>query len=573
MQELARRNTHNVPKDKIEIMIGRYEKNITAQDLMKSWNMKQVSSQVKEELEEEKDDDEDSDYIFNSSEEDLTDNEETDDKNNENYTPDYATFIDNINPSPDTTSHHAPLNNPADIILSEEPHKTPRDNALKTDIAFVPETCILNNDASVVSPSTGQPREVKRKESVLERFWAATVREQDSWDTDTISSTEEPKPSRSSRSRQKKARKEEIDITSSVYENVKPLYQPFQSELSMSYMDGQRGASISSEFSGSETCSEGETTLSLSMEPLFAVQLQEAFGPPLDDSLLQFLNTEEILSAKIPLSLAYQFFLAWQASLKEYLVSKPDKVEPEPSLGIHSEKHFPKNVLAPNAVEYYENKMLDTVLLESANLAQSLKKKPQFVLKSRSADRIDRRVEEEEEESDLEIYRSKRNLLYKKAMDARSSKIMGASAFYSAEAREANRTLKARQREVQMEMFQSANEKNPRNKLDLHFLTTADAIQQLQEFIAAREGLTRYIENLTFCFCRQYNLLRYLIVNLYRREGGGEDGSIEIVTGKGNRSENGKSRLRPAVINWLDQKKYRYTEINSGAFKVYFKKG
>jgi len=158
-------------------------------------------------------------------------------------------------------------------------------------------------------------------------------------------------------------------------------------------------------------------------------------------------------------------------------------------------------------------------------------------------------------------------------MDARSSKIMGASAFYSAEAREANRTLKARQREVQMEMFQSANEKNPRNKLDLHFLTTADAIQQLQEFIAAREGLTRYIENLTFCFCRQYNLLRYLIVNLYRREGGGEDGSIEIVTGKGNRSENGKSRLRPAVINWLDQKKYRYTEINSGAFKVYFKKG
>lgn len=573
MQELARRNTHNVPKDKIEIMIGRYEKNITAQDLMKNWNMKQVSSQVKVEVEEKEDNDEDSDYIFNSSDEDLTDNEETVDKNNENYTPGDATFIDDINPSPDTTSHHAPLINPADIILSEEPHKTPRDNALKTDIAFLPETCSLNIDASLFSPSSCQAREVKREESVLERFWAATITEQDSWDTDTISSTDEPKPPRSSRSRQKKTRKEEIDITSSVYENVKPLYQPSQPEFSMPYEDGQRGASISSEFSGSESCSEGETTLSLSMDPLFAVQLQEAFGPPLDDSLLQFLNTEEILSAKIPQSLAYQFFLAWQSSLKDYLVSKPDKVEPEPSLDIHSEKHFPKNVLAPNAVEYYENKMLDKVLLESANLAQSLKKKPQFVLKSRSADRIDRRVEEEEEEeSDLEIYRSKRNLLYKKAMDARSSKIMGASAFYSAEAREANKTLKARQREVQMEMFQSANEKNPRNKLDLHFLTTADAIQQLQEFIAAREGLTRYIENLTFCFWRQYNLLRYLTVNLYR-PGGGEDGSIEIVTGKGNRSENGKSRLRPAVINWLDQKKYRYTEINSGAFKIYFKKG
>jgi NEDD4-binding protein 2 len=46
---------------------------------------------------------------------------------------------------------------------------------------------------------------------------------------------------------------------------------------------------------------------------------------------------------------------------------------------------------------------------------------------------------------------------------------------------------------------------------------------------------------------------------------------VEVVTGKGNRSDNGKSRLRPAVTNWLEQKKYRYSDINPGALRIYLK--
>ena len=46
---------------------------------------------------------------------------------------------------------------------------------------------------------------------------------------------------------------------------------------------------------------------------------------------------------------------------------------------------------------------------------------------------------------------------------------------------------------------------------------------------------------------------------------------MDVITGKGNRSENGKSRLRPAVQNWLDQKSYSYTEVNVGCFRVRLK--
>ena len=44
--------------------------------------------------------------------------------------------------------------------------------------------------------------------------------------------------------------------------------------------------------------------------------------------------------------------------------------------------------------------------------------------------------------------------------------------------------------------------------------------------------------------------------------------SVEIVTGRGNRSDNGRSRLRPAVTNWLAQKHYNYSDVNEGCLKV-----
>ena len=200
--------------------------------------------------------------------------------------------------------------------------------------------------------------------------WAAV---EASWSEETAPTPAyslDPKPAREPRASRRRQRKEEVNITSLVFED----YQPPPSALDQDFEDN---VSFFSELSSSDSTSESEPTMSLPLDPLFAVQLQEAFGPPLEDSLLQFLNTDEILKAKIPLSLAHQFFLCWQDSLREYLSSKPDTVETVDTASSsekpRSEAPFPKTVLAPNAVEYYDRKMLDKVINASLNPAAEKK--------------------------------------------------------------------------------------------------------------------------------------------------------------------------------------------------------
>merc|ERR1711953_1480941 len=91
--------------------------------------------------------------------------------------------------------------------------------------------------------------------------------------------------------------------------------------------------------------------------------------------------------------------------------------------------------------------------------------------------------------------------------------------------------------------FHEANQGNPANKLDLHFLQTEEAMRQLDTFVAERlAGL---------------------------KKGGSE--WVEVVTGKGNRSDNGISKLKPAVVNWLDQRNLHHSEVNPGCLKIYLK--
>ena len=75
-------------------------------------------------------------------------------------------------------------------------------------------------------------------------------------------------------------------------------------------------------------------------------------------------------------------------------------------------------------------------------------------------------------------------------MEARANK-SGAAGYYATEAREANKQLKLLQQDKQIEMYRIANEHNSPNKLDLHFLTTTDAIKQLNGFIQSRFAVLR----------------------------------------------------------------------------------
>jgi hypothetical protein len=127
--------------------------------------------------------------------------------------------------------------------------------------------------------------------------------------------------------------------------------------------------------------------MSLAMDPLFAVSLQEAFGPPLDDTFLQLLTTEEILAAEIPIALARQIFQHWRRSLQARLCAKPDFVEVRGGAEVPpvvlaaaggagrraTREEMPRTVLAPNAVAYYESQDLDRALRESSAMSEPKK--------------------------------------------------------------------------------------------------------------------------------------------------------------------------------------------------------
>ena len=297
--------------------------------------------------------------------------------------------------------------------------------------------------------------------------------------------------------------------------------------------------SVSSNDSGSQT-------ISMTLDPMFAVGLQEMFGSPVDENMLSSLSTEEVLELQVPQSLAMQLFFCWRNSLRSKLKSRfkgdcstanSPVVAPLASSGLQE----PKTVLAPNAVEYYEGKMVTQAVEASLNQEAMKKRQKPLIVEATSSSSSYSLESRRGRDDGLESFIQQRDELYRKARA--SSKVQGVAGYYAAEARAVHAKIKERQREGQMELFQQANQGNPANKLDLHFLQTGEAMRQLNTFIAERmAGL---------------------------KKGGSE--WVEVVTGKGNRSDNGRSRLKPAVVNWLDQKSLQYSEVNPGCLKIHLK--
>ena len=111
------------------------------------------------------------------------------------------------------------------------------------------------------------------------------------------------------------------------------------------------------------------------------------------------------------------------------------------------------------------------------------------------------------------------------------------------------------QMEIQMEMFRNANKNSPRTRwvrqftvfrllqvhilrLDLHYLYTDQAERELSRFMSYWQAVAS------------------------------PSVEVEIVTGRGKRSEGGKSILRPAVVGWLEARHYTYSLVNDGCLRV-----
>merc|ERR1719427_453632 len=126
-------------------------------------------------------------------------------------------------------------------------------------------------------------------------------------------------------------------------------------------------------------------------------------------------------------------FECWQSSLIQYLASRDESRKPQ-KLNLKDEDEFPRVVMAPNAAAHYENLQLERAIAESQKSSEVAKKRQILVVKSHSADRISSNNKDDTDE-EIDLYRKKRDQLYRKAMEANSRKIGGVAAYYAAEAR------------------------------------------------------------------------------------------------------------------------------------------
>ena len=120
-------------------------------------------------------------------------------------------------------------------------------------------------------------------------------------------------------------------------------------------------------------------TINMSLDPKFAVTLQEHFGELAPPQYLGKLPQEQILSLDISLNLAKVIFTLWQQSVltklnDDNIVLVNNNISSNPTVPptlkpVWSEP--PKTVLAPNAVSYYEDQMISQAVEVSLLLLET----------------------------------------------------------------------------------------------------------------------------------------------------------------------------------------------------------
>ncbi|XP_060102265.1 NEDD4-binding protein 2 [Heteronotia binoei] len=119
------------------------------------------------------------------------------------------------------------------------------------------------------------------------------------------------------------------------------------------------------------------------------------------------------------------------------------------------------------------------------------------------------------------------------------------AAFYVQRGRLHEEKMKEANRDAAMQIFEKVNASLlPENLLDLHGLHVDEALDHLSRVLQEKTEE-----------CNQAGGKPYLYV----------------ITGKGNHSQGGVARIRPAVIKYLGSHKFRFTEIKPGCLKVMLK--
>ncbi|XP_044762253.1 uncharacterized protein LOC123319390 isoform X2 [Coccinella septempunctata] len=145
---------------------------------------------------------------------------------------------------------------------------------------------------------------------------------------------------------------------------------------------------------------------------------------------------------------------------------------------------------------------------------------------------------------EAEYHLKKRNELYQKAREHHGKGQTEVAQFYSVLAQQQTKYYDtANNKAATVFLDENSKQLQNMNTLDLHYLFVKEAVSALDVFIDGK------IEHLNATAGKQTQ-------------------DLLIITGRGNRSANGVSKIRPAVIRRLEARNIRFHKMNPGLLKI-----
>ncbi|KAH1169801.1 hypothetical protein KIL84_000786 [Mauremys mutica] len=143
------------------------------------------------------------------------------------------------------------------------------------------------------------------------------------------------------------------------------------------------------------------------------------------------------------------------------------------------------------------------------------------------------------------LHQEKKQECLKKAEAACRMGMKPVAAFYAQQGRLHEQKMKEANHAAAVQIFEKVNASLlPENVLDLHGLHVDEAINHLSRVLQEKS-------------------------HEYKQTGGKP--YLCVITGRGNHSQGGVARIKPAAIKYLTSHNFRFTEIKPGCLKVMLK--
>ncbi|KAI5188331.1 Nedd4-Binding Protein 2 [Manis pentadactyla] len=166
------------------------------------------------------------------------------------------------------------------------------------------------------------------------------------------------------------------------------------------------------------------------------------------------------------------------------------------------------------------------------------------------------------------LHQQKRMECYSKAKEAYRMGKKNVATFYAQQGSLHEQKMKEANHLAAVEIFEKVNASLlPQNVLDLHGLHVDEAIEHLMTVLQQKTEEKNSGSTWKSPFPIGEEIL---LKSLEFKQSGGKP-YLSVITGRGNHSQGGVARIKPAVIKYLTSHSFRFSEIKPGCLKVMLK--